>query len=234
MNAIFKREMGSYFFSPIGYAVLALFYLASGYFFTASSLTADSSSLTGTFNALFTIVAFVIPIITMRLFSEDKKQKTDQALLTAPVRLSSIVLGKYLAALTLFFFCISITLVYALIISAFTSPDWAAVSGNFIGIFLLGSALIAIGMFLSALTESQMVAAISNVAIGIFTIVMDSIISKISVKFLADILKNLSFTGHYQSFPLGMIKLEDIIFFLSVCGVFIFLTTRVFEKKRWS
>jgi ABC-2 type transport system permease protein len=234
MNAIFKREMGSYFFSPIGYAVLALFYLSSGYFFTASSLNADSATLAGTFNALFTIVAFVIPIITMRLFSEDKKQKTDQALLTAPVRLSSIVLGKYFAALTLYFFCISITLIYALIISAFTPPDWAAVCGNFIGIFLLGSALIAIGMFLSSLTESQMVAAISSVAVGILIIVMDSIISKISVKFFADIFKSLSFNGHYQSFPLGMLKLEDIIFFLSVCGVFIFLTTRVFEKKRWS
>ena len=132
MAAIIKREISAYFLSAIGYIVLAAFYIFGGFYFYMSVLMSNTTDLSYTFSSLFVIMIFVIPILTMRLFSEEKKQKTDQVLLTAPVSLTSIVLGKYFAALIMYLFCILITLVYAVIISFFNTPDWITVLGNFL------------------------------------------------------------------------------------------------------
>lgn len=234
MIAIIKRELSAYFLSAIGYIVLAAFYVFGGIYFYLSVLMSNSTDLSYTFNILFMIVIFVVPILTMRLFSEEKKQKADQALLTAPVSLTSIVLGKYFAALIMYLFCILITLVYAVIISFFNAPSWTTVIGNFLGVFLLGAALIAIGMFLSSITENQIVAAIGGIIVGVLMLFMDSIAQAISVDFISDILNKISFTSYYNNFTLGVLSLKDTIFFVSVCALFIFFTIRVFEKKRWS
>jgi ABC-2 type transport system permease protein len=234
MAAIIKREISAYFLSAIGYIVLAAFYIFGGFYFYMSVLMSNTTDLSYTFSSLFVIMIFVIPILTMRLFSEEKKQKTDQVLLTAPVSLTSIVLGKYFAALIMYLFCILITLVYAVIISFFNTPDWITVLGNFLGIFLLGAALIAIGMFLSSITENQIVAAIGGIVVGVLMLFMDSIAQAISVEFISNILKKISFMSYYNNFTLGVVSLKDIVFFLSVCVLFIFFTIRVFEKKRWS
>ena len=213
---------------------MAAFYIFGGFYFYMSVLMSNTTDLSYTFSSLFVIMIFVIPILTMRLFSEEKKQKTDQVLLTAPVSLTSIVLGKYFAALIMYLFCILITLVYAVIISFFNTPDWITVLGNFLGIFLLGAALIAIGMFLSSITENQIVAAIGGIVVGVLMLFMDSIAQAISVDFISNILKKISFMSYYNNFTLGVLNLKDIVFFLSVCVLFIFFTIRVFEKKRWS
>lgn len=234
MAAIIKREISAYFLSAIGYIVLAAFYIFGGFYFYMSVLMSNTTDLSYTFSSLFVIMIFVIPILTMRLFSEEKKQKTDQALLTAPVSLTAIALGKYIAALIMYLFCILITLVYAVIISFFNSPNWTTVLGNFLGIFLLGAALIAIGMLLSSITENQIVAAIGGIVVGVLMLFMDSIAQAISVEFISNILKKISFMSYYNNFTLGVVSLKDIVFFLSVCVLFIFFTIRVFEKKRWS
>jgi len=233
MKAILKREIQSYFVSPIAYIVLAIFYALGGTAFN-ETLRANMADLSGVFGWLVSVAIFMVPIITMRLFSEEKKQKTDQALFTAPVNLISIVIGKFLAALSLFFLCIIITLFYAFVISGFTWVDWSVIIGNFFGLFLLGAALISAGMFFSALTESQVIAAMAGFGLGFLILTMDSLVQNISQKFFADILRTISFADHYRTFTLGVLKLEDIVFFLSVCVVFVFLTVRVFEKKRWS
>ena len=134
----------------------------------------------------------------------------------------------------MYLFCILITLVYAVIISFFNSPNWTTVLGNFLGIFLLGAALIAIGMLLSSITENQIVAAIGGIVVGVLMLFMDSIAQAISVEFISNILKKISFMSYYNNFTLGVVSLKDIVFFLSVCVLFIFFTIRVFEKKRWS
>ena len=133
MIAIIKREILAYFSSAIGYIVLAAFYVFGGFYFYMSVLASNTTDLSYTFSSLFVILVFIIPILTMRLFSEEKKQKTDQALLTAPVTLTEITLGKYFAALIMYMFCILITIVYAVIISFFNTPDWTSVFGNFLG-----------------------------------------------------------------------------------------------------
>lgn len=234
MGAIIKREISAYFSSAIGYIVLAAFYVFGGFYFYMSVLMANSTDLSYTFSSLFVILTFIIPILTMRLFSEEKKQKTDQALLTAPISLTAITLGKYFAALIMYLFCILITLVYAVIISFFNAPSWETVLGNFAGIFLLGAALIAVGMFLSSITENQIVAAVGGIVFGVLMLFMDSIARAISVEFISNTLKGISFMSYYNNFTLGVVSLKDIVFFVSVCALFVFLTVRVFEKKRWS
>ncbi|MDR1467259.1 MAG: ABC transporter permease [Oscillospiraceae bacterium] len=235
MVTILKRELESFFFSAIGYMVMTFLFMFTALFFFFTSIAENTANLVGTFNAIFSLAAFFSPIITMRLFSEETNKKTDQILLTSPIKLSSIVLGKYFASILLYLACISMTLVYALVISKFTTPEWPIIFTSFLGIFLVGSAFISMGMFFSSLTENQVVAVVVTLVVNIAILIMDAMSSAIPVKFLIDFLKNLSFSGHYfQSFPLGMLKLKDMVFFLSVDLIFIFLTTRALERKRWS
>lgn len=234
MLAIIKRELSSYFCSAIGYIILTIFYIFSGIYFFATCLASNNASLNYVFGNLLTVVVFLIPILTMRLISEDKKQKTDQALFTAPVTLTGIALGKYFSALIVYLMSISVTLIYAVIISFFTSPDWPVIFCNFIGIFLLGAAFIAIGMFLSSLTENQVVAAVACLGVAIFILITEPIADIISIDLISKGLKATSFTMHYNNFTLGILNIVDCLFFLSVSFIFVFLTVRVFQKKRWS
>ncbi len=233
MLAIFKREFNAYFTSPIGYIFLGAFYLFSGFFFMTGPLYASSTDLSMIFSSLFSVFMFIIPILTMRLMSEDRRSKTDQALLTAPISLTGLVVGKFLAAFAVLFIAILITLLYAMVISAFASPDWAVFMGHFIGIILLGGALIAIGMFISSLTESMVVAAIISFLVMVFLTLVDSLSMLTSWSFLSSLLTSLSLYTHYRDFTLGMLNFANIIFFLSIMAVFIFFTIRVLDRRRW-
>lgn len=234
MFAIFRRELRNYFSSPIAYIYIAVYYALSSFYFFGTTLVANSTNLSYVFSSLFTISIFMIPILTMRLLSEDKKYKTDQALLTAPVSLLSVVMGKYLAALLVYLIGIGITLVFAVIVAFFTPPDWAVVFGHFLGTLLLGAALIAIGTFISSLTENQVVAAVGGFVVGFALMLVDSLSSIVQSPLLQGIINGVSFTARYQSFTVGVLDLADVLFFLSVCVAFIFFTVRVFEKRRWS
>lgn len=234
MSAILKRELSAYFNSAVGYIVMAVFYFFSGLYFYLYCLYYDSASLTYVFSYMFTIILFLIPIITMRSFSEEKRQRTDQALLTSPVSLFDIVMGKFLGAFTLYACCVSIFIVYTFVICFFTTPDWAVIICTLIGILLLGGALIAIDIFISALTESQVIAAIISIAVGLLIYMLDSIASLISVDFISSIFSAISFNSNYSNFTYGILNLSNVVFFVSVIAIFIFLTIRVFEKKRWS
>lgn len=232
MVAIMKRELSAYFSSAIGYIFLAVYYLFSGLFFQAT-LASNTGNMSMIFGNMFTIILFLTPILTMRLWSEEKKQKTDQALFTAPVKLLPVTLGKYFAALIVFIISLAINLVYAMVISFFTAPEWSVILGNMVGLFLLGAALIAIGMFISALTENQVIAAVGGFGVAFFVMLMDALPTIIPGDFFRKLITNLSFNNHYKEFSYGILNLTDVIFFLSVIVLFVFLTVRVFEKKRW-
>lgn len=233
MLAILKREFNAYFTSPIGYIFLGAFYLFSGYFFMTGPLYSSSTDLSTIFSSLFSVFMFIIPILTMRLMSEDRRSKADQALLTAPISLTGLVMGKFLAAFFVLCIAIVITLLYAIVISAFATPDWAVFIGHFIGIILLGGALISIGMFISSLTESMVVAAIVSFLVMMFLTLVDSLADLSSWSFLSNILTSISLYSHYKDFTLGMLNFANIIFFLSVMAVFIFFTIRVLDRRRW-
>ena len=238
MTAILRRELSAYFFSPIGYVFLSVFYLVSGIFFFVFCVFSNSTDLTPVFSFLFYIVLFLIPILTMRLLSEDKKHKTDQALLTAPVSLAGLVLGKFLAALVVFLMGLSVVLVFALIIAGFTTPNWPSVFGNFFAILLLGAALISVGMLMSSLTENQVVAAVLAFFINLALMLVDVLAGMFHNMFANPIVGNLmlqmSYFTRYNNFTTGKFDLSDALFFLSATAIFVFLTVRVLEKRRWS
>ena len=234
MVAILKRELSSYFNSAVAYVVMAVYFLFSGLFFSMICIENDTSSLSYVFGNMFIIILFIIPIITMKSFSEEKRQRTDQALLTSPTSLFEIVMGKFLGALILFAICSLIFVVYALVISYFTSPDWAVVLCTVLGLLLLGSALIAIDIFISVLTESMIISAVAGMGVGLLIYMLSNLSSNITVDWIATIVKKIDFLTYYTNFTYGMLNLTDIIFFLSVTGLFLFFTARVLEKRRWS
>ncbi|MBP1565652.1 MAG: ABC transporter permease subunit [Oscillospiraceae bacterium] len=234
MGAIFRREMGAFFTSPIAYIFLGVFYIMSGFFFANSSIAYQTADMSGTFGSVFTILLFLIPLMTMKLFSEEKRQKTEQGLLTAPVGLLEIVLGKYFAALVLYTIGISIFLLFALILEFFGSVAWASVLSNFLALWFLGAAFIAVTLFVSSLTENQIVSAIVGFIALMILFMIDSIASMVPVKFIADVLTSLSFYSRYNEFVNGLFNLSSVMFYISVAVLFNFFTVRVFEKRRWS
>ncbi len=234
MFAILKRELNAYFTSPIAYVVYAVAAFFGGMYFMGCVLIPDTADMTYVFMNMTTIIVILVPILTMKLFSEEKNKKTEQGLLTAPVNLLQIVMGKYLAALIVYTIIMALFILYSLIIASFVTPSWITILSNILGLFLFGAALISVGTFISCLTESQIVAAILSVAAGLLIVFLDSIASSIGIDFLTTILSAISFTTPYQNFAVGIIKLSDVIFFLSVPVLFNFFTVRILERRRWN
>ncbi len=234
MSAIIRKELNSYFNSPIGYVYLGVFFFFAGLFFNNTALAYGSSDMRGLFGSLNTVLMFIIPLLTMRLFSEERRQKTDQALMTAPISLTSIVFGKFFAAFFMFLISISITIVFALILAVHTQPEWSVIFGHLVGFVLLGAALVAIGLFISALTESQVVAAIISFVAAFLLYLIDALAPTIPWEFMRNIMTSISFNVHYDDFTLGLLNFANIIYFLSVVAVFIFFTVRIIDRRRWN
>lgn len=234
MSAILKRELGAYFSSATAYVVMAVFFFFSGLFFNYYCISANSSSLSYVYGNMFYIVLFLIPILTMKSFAEEKKQKTDQALLTSPTSLTEIVLGKFLGAFILYFICCCIFLVYAVVIAIFTTPEWSVILCTFLGMLLLGAALIAINIFISVLTESVVIAAVIGMGAGLVISITNYLVSLIPFEWLKNIVNKINFLSYYENFTYGILSIVDVIFFLSVTALFLFFTIRALEKRRWS
>lgn len=234
MGAIYRREIGAFFTSSIAYVFLAVFYLITGFFFTMNNLSFGTSNMTGIYSTMFFISIFLIPLLTMRLFSEEKKQKTEQGLLTAPVSLTGIVLGKYFAALTVYATAAAIVFFYGVILSLFGTVAWASVLANFLAVFLVGAAFIAVGLFISSLTENQVAAAVGGVVSLLAFFLEHLLASMVKTEWLQTLLMDLSFYNKYYEFTCGIFNLSSVLFFVSVAVLFNFFTVRVFEKRRWS
>lgn len=234
MGAILKRELSAYFNSAIGYVAMAVYFFFSGLYFYMYCFIGNTTSMTGVFNNMIYIILFIVPIITMKSFAEEKRQKTEQALLTAPVNLTEIVMGKFLGAYILYAICSVIFLVFAVVISFFAAPSWSVILCTFIGVLLFGAALIAINIFISVLTESMIIAAIFGMAVGFIILMMSTFTSVIPFEWLSAVFEKINFITYYVNFSYGLLNITDIVFFLSVTALFIFFTVRVLEKRRWS
>lgn len=233
MSAIFKREMRAYFTSPIGYIAVIFYALLYGFLFT-KLYESGSPEISVLFSYSFTITLFLMPVLTMRLFSEERRQKTDQALFTAPVSLSSTVFGKFFAALCVFLIAQAVTVLFELIFAFNVSVDFLGYFCYLIGAILLASSLISVGMFISALTDSQIIAAIGAIGVSVLLAIMDTIASLIKVEFISTAANWLSFSGRYNTFCNGVLDYANIAYFVSFTAIFVFLTIRVQEKRRWS
>lgn len=235
MRAIFKREMRAYFASPVGYVVVAALLALYGFFYYQVMAIGSSSYITQVFSTMFMFSMMIMPIITMRSMSDDRKNKTDQALITAPVSVTGIVMGKFLAAFGVYFIANTLALLPAITMGFFSSAfPWGILFGNYIGTLLYGAAMISIGVFISGLTISQVIAAIGTFVIAIFLMFVDQIASALSGNFIGTILTWISFTSRYDTFTQGIFSVSSCVYFISVAAVFVFLTARRVESRRWN
>lgn len=237
MSAIFKRDFRSYFTSPVGYVYIGAFILVMNVYFYVINVLYSSPYLSGAFSFMMLVMMFTTPVLTMRTFSEELRQKTDQLLLTSPVKLTSIVMGKFFAAFAVFCTVLALTLVWVLIISIFGQPNAAEVIGNYVGILAVSAVYISIGLFISSLTENQIVSALGSLGVFILLYLIDVTLQFFDHALPAWIASGLGFLsifGRYSAISIGVFSIADIVFFISFAAVFLFLTVRVLEKKRWS
>ncbi|MDR0294230.1 MAG: ABC-2 transporter permease [Oscillospiraceae bacterium] len=238
MLAVFKRDFKAYFTSAIGYIYLGAYIFVLNLIFYLNNALGASASLAGVFSFMLLVMMFITPILTMRVFSEDFKQKTDQLLFTSPVKLSGIVVGKYLSSLAVFVCLLLLTLLWPFAISFFGENNIAEVVGNYAGILCIGSAYIAMGVFISSLTENQVVAAVGSLGLFVALYLLEVLplvfFQSTLPAFVMRALYFFSIFGRYSSITRGVLALDDIVYFLSISAVFLFLTVRGLEKRRWA
>lgn len=234
MKAIFKKEFKSYFLSPIGYIFVGIFIILCAMFFLGGSIAYQVADISGLFSNINVVYLFLVSILTMRLLSEEKNKKTDQLLLTAPVSVTEIVLGKYLAAMAVFGVTVLISFVFPITLFIFGQPPLGEVIGSYIGFILLWGAFIAIGVLISALTESQMIAAVFTFGVLLIIYFMDWIAGNVSNKILLSVIQWFSLLKRYNEFQNGILNVTNIVYYLSFIFVMLFLTVRTIEKRRYS
>lgn len=234
MTAILRRELSAYFKSPIGYVFIAVSFLFSGAFFWFFTLSVGNTDVSYVFLGMFYVYMIFVPVLTMRLMADENKQRTDQLLLTAPVGLMRLVMGKFLSAYAVFMIGDLVMLIYGVVLSFVAAVNWAVIFGNFVALALIGAVFVSAGLFVSSLTESQMVAAIGSIALNAALALINLIASVIPVKIIADVLKTLSVFDRYHEFTTGIFSLNGVIFFLSAAFIFLFLTVRILERRRWA
>ena len=255
MFAIYRKEMRSYFINPIGYVYLGVFLVFSALLCCYTTLIAGSYDTANYFTFLIFSFIILIPILTMRLFAEERKLRTEQLLLTAPVTITGMVLGKYFAALTVFvsgvlISCINLIPLYVIGIAEragtqsslkHIGPITGEIVGSVIAVILLGAALIAVGTLISALTENQLSAAVITIGViavmvllNVLNMLTDSdgqfLIGSYAVRAVIDWVAVLS---RFSAFSNGIFDFAALLYYVSIAFVFLFLTVRVYEKRRW-
>ncbi len=234
MIAIYKREMRSYFTTPIGYILTAVFTACAALLFAICTLQLQTSDSSFYFQFLMYIYIIIIALLTMKSFSEEKRMHTEQLLLTSPVSLTSIVGAKFLAAFTMFLGTVALSSLSFIVLAIYSDPNWARVIGCTIGIILIGACFIAVGLFMSSLTENQFVAAISTMATLaglVMTSILNTLIDFYPVRL---VLSWISIYARFANFTHGIFDIPAAIYYISVCAVFLFLTVRVYDKRRYA
>ena len=237
MFAVFKRDLFSYFTTPVGYVFMAIFLAVNGGIFSMNTLQLGTeSSLSGYFTTMMLLFVILIPILTMKTFSEEKKQKTEQLLMTSPVSIGGMVFGKFLAAYTIFAGTFLLGCFNFVAIDRFASdpPNWASIWGSVIALLLLGMAFVAIGVFVSALTENQFIAILLTAGVMGAFLVIGLYNTHIPFAPLREALSWLSVYSRFGNFNYGILDFAALLYYVSITFVFLFLTVRVFEKRRWA
>ncbi len=231
MNAVFRKEITTYFNTMIGYVYMGVFLFFSGLLFNMKNINQGSASISELFGSLFFVLILLTPFLTMRLMAEEKKTKTDQMLLTSPVPVRSIVLGKYFAAVFVLAMSMAATLLYVLIIAIFSSPYFGEIMLGYLGYLLLGGVCISIGLFISSVMENQLSAVLITFVV-LLLLWMPSMIS-LSDPVISSVLGILSIFSNYAAFAHGILSASSILYMLSFSFVFLMLTVVVVERRRW-
>ncbi len=227
------RELKAYFASPIAYVVSAMFLAMMGFLFSSNLGYTKDANLRDTFNVMVFIVALVAPALTMKLLAEEQRMGTIELLLTSPIHDWQVVVGKFLGGVILYaVMFLAPTLYYVLVISVFGSPDYGPILTSYLGMLLLGSSFLAIGLFASALTQNQVVAFFISFMIMILLWIANAVTSLIGTGPVADVLGYLSIPRHFDFFS-GIVDTTDLVFTLSIIVVALFLTTQLLQTRRW-
>ncbi len=229
---IWKREVLAYLQTPTAYAAMAVFLVIGGYFFSVFLINTQQADMRPFFGNMGLIMLFISPVLTMRLLAEETSQGTDEILFTQPITYTQAVLGKYLAAVTVFLIMLLISGVYPIILEYYGNPEWGVVMTGYLGFLLLGSTFLAVGLFTSSLTDSQMVAGIIGFAVLLLLWVVSWAADTIGGT-VGSILRVMAVTEYYQDFRRGIIDTRNVLFYLSFIVGFLFLTGRMVEKRTW-
>lgn len=230
---IFRREVSGYFVTPVAYVVFAVFLVLSGYFFTMSLFATQTADMSITFGNMSVTLLFVAPVLTMKMLAEEGRQGTMELLLTSPASLTSIVVGKYLAAVFTFLVLLLVTALYPISLFWVSKPDLGPILSGYLGILLLGAACLAVGMFASSLTESQVVAGMLGFGLLLLFWVLGWASGNVT-GVAGEVLGALSLLNRLDGFTRGIINGADVLYYLSFAFAFVFLTVRVVDARRWS
>lgn len=233
MLAIFKKELRGYFTGTIGYVFLVLYLAVGGAVFCYTTLYSMSASVTPFFTYMLLFSAIMLPILTMKSFSEERKIKTEQLLMTAPQHISAMVIGKLLAAYVMFAGCMIITSLYFLILTEYAVVKFTLLLGNLVAILLVGLVFVAIGIFVSSLTENQLAAAIGTIGI-IAAFLLIGVLAQLipSSYFIRYVLEFISILSRFQYFANGYFDIATVVYYISVAAIFVYLTIRVYDRRR--
>jgi len=266
-GTIFQKELRSYLHSPVAYVMTFVFLILCGYFFqesmnyvnrytreypmllqqaeqmrqygmeTPSPPNVDALVIQRTYGVMGFFLVFIMPILTMRTFSEEYRSGTIELLWTSPVDASGMLAGKYLAALVLYAVMLALTLVFVGLIYLYTDagahPDPGLVFSSYVGVFLMGATFLSVGIFASSLTENQIIAAIIAFTILLFFLVIGAAAGFVGNFAASEFLRYLSLSGHVETFLKGVLAAQDVVYYVTFAGFMLFLTNRVLESRRW-
>jgi ABC-2 type transport system permease protein len=230
--AVYRKELLSYFRSPVAYFVLSVFLLGTGYFFSYNMFFTGSASMNETFRSMGILLLTLSPLVSMRLFSPEYGARTMELLMTLPLKPWEIVLGKFIGAVTILLLMTAGTLIDLIPLYLFGNPQTTTIIAGYLGFFLLGMACIAVGQFFSALTHNQIVAALITVPVLLSFWYIGFLQSFQGSYALRRLFGYLSFSLHYGDFVLGLVRSEAVIFFLIVSAIALTLNTSYLQWRR--
>jgi ABC-2 type transport system permease protein len=236
VKTLAQRELGAYFLSPIAYAVLAMFLFSAGLAFGLGTfISGAEASLRNLLDFwIVLILAFVLPMLTMRLVSDELRMGTIETLMTAPVTETEVVLGKFLGAFLFYLILIAALLLYPFLLQLFGPVDAKLLVCHYMGLLLLGGLYIAVGLFFSSCSKHQVIAVLlSFTVLALMTFASHALATQVSVGWLRVLLQQLSIRSHFHDFVRGMLDLNHTIFFLTSTALFLFLTVKRLEMRRW-
>ncbi len=229
---IFRREIRSYFNSPVAYIVITLFLLVSGYFFASTLFVNNTADLRSLFGISSFILMLFAPAITMRLLAEERRAGTIEILVTLPVKDSEIVVGKFLAGFALTAISVILTFVAYLTIASLGNADFGAAFGGYLGLILMGAVYVSIGLFTSSLSANQIIAFIVGFVIIFAFFMLDKILPFLPDT-LASFFEYLSIDYHYSNISRGVIDSRDLIYYFSMIFFFLYLAIKMTESRKW-
>jgi len=233
MIAIWKREIQSYFSTPVGYVFMGVFLALSGMMFYLQNISALDSSVLYLLSQITFLWMLLSPVLTMRLLAEERHQKTDQLLLTSPVSLWGVVAGKYLAAALVLLATVFLTLGYVLVIAIYGKVYLGELMVGYLGFILQGCSFLALDLFISGCTRNQVTAVIAAFGVNLAVWLLDLLATAVTLPVVTPVLRFLSLYDRYEPFLLGQLSYASILYYVSFCAVFLFLTVRMLDARRW-